>query len=75
MGLPPWDKKLLTFAKSPLQPALQVARGQRGFTLCLTDWILIALAYNRGFKTTPWIGNRLQWEHLRNKKGMMCRAD
>jgi hypothetical protein len=24
--------------------------------LCFREWLLTALAYNRGFKTTPWIG-------------------
>jgi hypothetical protein len=43
-------------SEESLQAALQVARSQRSFILCLRDWILIALAYNRGFKTTPWIG-------------------
>jgi hypothetical protein len=51
--LPPQAKRLPTLAKSPLQAALQVAHSQRGFTLCLREWTLIALAYNRGFKTTP----------------------
>jgi hypothetical protein len=61
LGLLPWAKTLPTLAKSPLQAALQVAHNQRDFTLCLRDWILTALAYNRGFKMTPWIG---EWVSL-----------
>jgi hypothetical protein len=55
LGLPSQAKRLPTLAKSPLQAVLQVAQSQRGFTLCLRNWIITALAYNRGFKTTPWI--------------------
>jgi hypothetical protein len=60
LGLPPWAKRLPTLAKSPLQAALP-GHNQRHFTLCLRDWILTALAYNRGFKMTPWIG---EWVSL-----------
>jgi hypothetical protein len=52
-GVTSTAKRLPPPAKSPLQAALQAARSQRGFTLCLRDWILTALAYNRDFKTTP----------------------
>jgi hypothetical protein len=47
LGLPPWAKRLSTLAKSPLQAALQAARSQRSFTLCLRDWIFTAPAYNK----------------------------
>jgi hypothetical protein len=69
LGLPPWAKGLPTLAKSPLQAALQVTHSQRGFTLCLRDWTIAALAYNRGSRQLVGLGNRLHREHLRNKKG------
>jgi hypothetical protein len=56
LGLPLRAKRLPTLAKSLLlKAALQVAHSQRGSTLCSRDWTLTALAYNRGFRTTPWI--------------------
>jgi hypothetical protein len=41
-----------SLVKHPLQAAYRWLV-VRGFTLCLRDWILTALAYSRGFKTTP----------------------
>jgi hypothetical protein len=55
LDLSSWAKRLPTLGKSPLKAALQVIHSQRGFILCLRNWIITALAYNRGFKTAPWI--------------------
>jgi hypothetical protein len=61
VGFPPRVKKLPTLAKSPYRLPCRQLIAKEVFTLCLRDWILTALAYNRGFKTTPWIG---EWVSL-----------
>jgi hypothetical protein len=69
VGLSSQAKRLPTLAKSPLQAVLQVAHSERGFTLCWRNWIITALAYNRGFKTTPWIQEQVPSGAFKKQKG------
>jgi hypothetical protein len=53
-----WPRDFLLLQRVPYQLPCRWLIVKEVFTLCFRDWILIALAYNSGFKITPWVGER-----------------
>jgi hypothetical protein len=58
-GSPPRAKRLLCGAS----PTGRLQTANRGFTLCLRDWILTALAYKRFQNNSFKLENEFHWEN------------